>query len=72
MSCVMLRSWNAMLDFFSVPLMIAERAGPKAAMNEIGLYSMIFVVYLCVSSSSSPSLYRILYHFPLLEAIFPQ
>ena len=77
MSCIILRSLNAILDFFSVSffsvsLMIAERAGLKSAVNKTGLYTMINVVCLCVSSSSLPSLYRILYHFPLSEAIFPQ
>ena len=65
----------AMFDSASVLLMIAKRAGPKSAVKEIGLYSMINVVCQCVSSSSSsspsPSLYLILYHLPLSEIILP-
>ena len=61
-----------MFDSVSVLQMIAERAGPKPAVNGIGLYSMINVVCLCVSSSSSPSFYLILYPFLLSEIMLPQ
>ena len=62
-SCIILRSLNAIFDSVSVLQTIAESAGLKPTVNEINLYSMIKVVCLCVNSSSLPSLYLILYHF---------
>ena len=49
-TCMMLSSLNAIFDFYFVLQRIAERAGLNAAVKNIGLYLMIKVVCLCVSS----------------------
>ena len=63
-----LSSLITILDFFSMLHMMAERAALKPAVNNIELYLIICAVSLCVNSSSSPSLYQILYQLPLFDA----
>ena len=58
-----------MFIFTFVLRMMAERAALKPTVNAISVYLIIYVVWLFVSSSSSLTLYHILYHLPLSDTI---